>query len=68
MGMKSDLMKEFLKEIKDKKKGKGMIKATIVSDSPEGLAEGAEKLEEMAPEISSAEEYMKKRMKSLKKD
>jgi hypothetical protein len=74
---KKDLLKSLIGDMKemsrkDKFKGmkkpseeEGMMKATIVADSPEGLKEGADKLPEV---MDKAESFMQARMGKKKED
>jgi len=72
MKMKAGLLKELMEEMMDdsysemeREYAEPKMKATIMSDSEEGMKEGAEKLEEV---MSKADKYKKLRMKSIKKD
>lgn len=72
MTMKADLFKELMDQMMEdedsefeREYAKPKMKATIVSDSEEGMREGVEKLEEV---MSKADKYKKLRMKSLKND
>jgi len=68
MKIKEELLKMLRDEMMDEDRDYGempKMKATIMSDSAEGIKEGAKKIPEA---MDKAEEFRKMRMKMMKKD